>query len=73
MAQLYCQSFSGVQGGFPKTCPAGKTTAVVEGTALTARDIVRRVGANIRSGKPPRRVQCAFDDRRLSKVLLRYS
>lgn len=50
------KSFNGVQGGFfKKTCPAGKTTAVVEGGALTARDILRPLGANIRSGKPPRR------------------
>ena len=38
-----------------ETCPAGKTTAVIEGGDLTARDILRPPGANIRSGKPPRR------------------
>ena len=36
---------------------------------MTARDILRPVGANIRSGKPPCRAQCAFDDRRLSSGL----
>ena len=38
-----------------ETCPAGKMTAVIEGGALTARDILRPPGANIRSGIPPRR------------------
>lgn len=49
------ESFNGVQGDFYKVCPAGKMTAVIEGGALTARDILRPPGANIRSGKPPRR------------------
>ena len=40
---------------FTKVCPAGKTTAVVEGEALTARDILRPPVVNIRSVKPPRR------------------
>ena len=40
------KSFDGVQGGFSKTCTAGKTTAVVEGGALTARENVRPVGAD---------------------------
>ena len=60
---------AGCREVFSKTCPAGKTTAVVEGGAFTARDILRPVGANIRNGKPPRRAQCAFDDRRLSSGL----
>ena len=46
---------AGCRETFTKVCTAGKTTAVVEGGALTARDILRPPGANIRSGKPPRR------------------
>ena len=46
---------AGYREFFSKTCPAGKMTAVIEGGALTARDILRPVGANIRSSKPPRR------------------
>ena len=46
---------TGCRETFTKVCTAGKTTAVVEGGALTARDILRPPGANIRSGKLPRR------------------
>ena len=46
---------TGCREAFSKTCPVVKMTAVIEGGALTARDILRPPGANIRSGKPPRR------------------
>ena len=46
---------TGCRETFSKGFTAGKTTAVVEGGALTARENVRPAGAYFRSGKPPRR------------------